>query len=288
MSWRYVDAFAVGISHRENDAPCQDRCAGAVVASDDGGDVFVTIVSDGAGSAAHAERGARAVCDTLIEVVGAAVRESSDLDRISDELVRSWFLTVREGLREQARSMETEIREFAATALLAVASDHQTLCARIGDGGIVLRRTPEAAFEVALWPQSGEYANQTYFITDDAAAERIAIERFDDVSDVVAFSDGLQYLALEHATRTAFPPFFLPLVAAVRGARDSKGKLHAARCERSPPGRRRCSMPGRRRWGSRCRSSPRSVRCTNCWARAAATNCSPTRTGRFSFTLRAT
>jgi hypothetical protein len=91
----------------------------------------------------------------------------------------------------------------------------------------VLRRTPEAAFEVALWPQSGEYANQTYFITDDAAAERIAIARFDDVSDVVAFSDGLQYLALEHATRTAFPPFFLPLVAAVRGARDSNGKLHA-------------------------------------------------------------
>ena len=124
-------------------------------------------------------------------------------------------------------ALDGEIREYAATALLAVASDHQTLCARIGDGGIVLRRTPADAFEVALWPDSGEYANQTYFITDDAAAERIAIARFDDVSDVVAFSDGLQNLALEQATRTAFPPFFLPLVAAVRRARDRNGKLHA-------------------------------------------------------------
>lgn len=227
MSWRFVDAFAVGLSHLGTDVPCQDRCAGAVVASLDGGDAFVTIVSDGAGSAAYAERGAQVVCDTLVAAVSEAVRASSDLDRISDELVRSWFLCARESLREESRERDAEIRDFAATALLAVASDHQTLCARIGDGGIVLRRTPEDAFEVALWPDSGEYANQTYFITDDAAAERIAIARFDDVSDVVAFSDGLQNLALEHATRTAFAPFFLPLVAAVRGARETNGKLHA-------------------------------------------------------------
>ncbi len=227
MSWRYVDGFAVGLSHRASDAPCQDRCVCAVVASGDGADVFVTIVSDGAGSAAHSERGAQLVCDTLLNLVGARVRLCSDLDRIEDELVRSWFLAARESLRAAARELQVDIREFAATALLAVASDHQTLCARIGDGGIVLRRTPAAPFEVALWPESGEYANQTFFITDDAAAERIAVARFDDVSDVVAFTDGLQYLALEHATRTAFAPFFAPLVAAVRGAGGANGKLRA-------------------------------------------------------------
>lgn len=226
MSWRCVDAFAIGISHRDTDVPCQDRCTSAVVPSSDGGDVFVTVVSDGAGSAAHSERGAQVVCDTLAGMVSAAVRASSDLDRIGDELIRSWFLSAREALREESRELGVEIREFAATALLAVASDHQTVCARIGDGGIVVRRTLADAFEVALWPDGGEYANQTYFITDDAAAERIAIARFDEVSDVVAFSDGLQYLALEHATRTAFGPFFAPLVAAVRGARDTNGKLH--------------------------------------------------------------
>jgi hypothetical protein len=227
VSWRYVDASAVGISHRESDAPCQDRCTAAVVPSRDGGDVFVTIVSDGAGSAAYAERGAQLVCDTLFDVVSRSVLVSSDLDEITDELVRSWFLTAREGLRAAARTMQAEIREYAATALLGVATDHQTLCARIGDGGIVLRRTLQAPFEVALWPDGGEYANQTYFITDDAAAERIAIARFADVSDIISFSDGLQYLALEHATRTAFSPFFGPLVAAVRAARDANGKLRA-------------------------------------------------------------
>ncbi len=225
VTWRYVDAFAVGMEHRETDAPCQDRCACAVVPSQAGGDVLVTIVSDGAGSAAHAETGAQLVCDAFIDVVSRAVRVKGDLNGLADDLVRSWFLAVRERLRALARATHTDVRDYAATALLAIASDHQTLCARIGDGGIVLRRTPESAFEVALWPDTGEYANQTYFITDDGAAERIAIARFDDVSDVVTFSDGLQHLALEAATRSAFARFFLPLVAAVR--RAGAGNLQA-------------------------------------------------------------
>ncbi len=187
----------------------------------------MTVVSDGAGSATHAELGAQVVCDALLDAARNAVARCSDLDRIEDELVRTWFLAVRERLRTVARTAQTDIRDYAATALLTIASDHQTLCARIGDGGIVLRHAPDGAFEVALWPDGGEYANQTYFITDDAAAEHIAVARFDDVSDVVAFSDGLQHLALENATRSAYPAFFLPLVAAVRGAKQAGAALQS-------------------------------------------------------------
>ncbi len=225
MSWRCVDAFAIGRSHLRGDAPCQDRCAAAIVTSADGAEVLVGIVSDGAGSAAFGEHGAQLVCDTLVELAGESVRGSSDLDAIADERLRSWFLTARERLRALARDAAADIREYAATALLAIASERQTVCARIGDGGIVVRRAPDAAFEVALWPEAGEYANQTYFVTDEAAAERIGIVRLDDVSDVIAFSDGLQNLALEQATRSAFAPFFLPLVTAVRSAASANGTL---------------------------------------------------------------
>jgi hypothetical protein len=136
--------------------------------------------------------------------------------------VRSWFLEVRETLRERALRGGDELRDYAATALLAVASDHQTLCAQIGDGAIVVRPAAEAAFEVAVWPDGGEYVNHTYFITDDTAAERIAIRRYDRVCDVVALSDGLQRLALAEATRSAFAPFFEPLVRAVRNGSDAQ------------------------------------------------------------------
>ena len=103
-----------------------------------------------------------------------AVRESSDLDAISDESVRSWFLGVRERLRARARDARRRSarlrrdgaardRERASSALRATRRRRH-------------RRAPAAdePFEVALWPDGGEYANQTFFVTDDGAPERIA------------------------------------------------------------------------------------------------------------------
>jgi hypothetical protein len=227
VTWRFVDGFAAGTAHLQSSIPCQDRCAGVVVTSDDGGEVFIGVVSDGAGSAARAEAGAQAVCDGLLGLVRSAVAKSSDLDEIEDEHVRSWFLEVRETLRAAALQSGEALREFAATALVAVASDHQTLCAQIGDGAIVVRAAAEAPFDVALWPVAGEYVNHTYFLTDDNAGERIGIRRFDGVRDVVAFSDGLQRLALEVSSRSAFAPFFGPLVNAVREGEHDGGALRA-------------------------------------------------------------
>jgi hypothetical protein len=206
LMWRYVDGFAVGTSHLETQSPCQDRCACSVVSSADGGQVLVAVVSDGAGSAPRSEEGAALVCERLATAAGEAVRASSDLDALSDELVRSWFL---------------DVRDYAATALLAIASDHQALCAQLGDGGIVVRRAQDEPFELAVWPGGGEYANETFFVTDDGAPERIELRRYDRVVDVVAFSDGLQNLALEWSSRSAFGPFFGPLVATVRARADA-------------------------------------------------------------------
>jgi hypothetical protein len=178
--------------------------------------VFVGVVSDGAGSAALAERGAAFVCEHLPAFVSDALATSSDLDAVSDDDVRTWFLRLRAGLRAYAVESGADLRDFSATALLAVASDHQTLCASVGDGAVVVREGAATPFEVALWPEGGEYVNQTYFLTDETVAERVAIRRFDGVADVIAFSDGLQQLALERATRSAFAPFFAPLVRTVR------------------------------------------------------------------------
>jgi hypothetical protein len=221
LMWRYVDGFAVGTSHLETQSPCQDRCACSVVSSADGGQVLVAVVSDGAGSAPRSEEGAALVCERLATAAGEAVRASSDLDALSDELVRSWFLDVRETLRARAREAGNDVRDYAATALLAIASDHQALCAQLGDGGIVVRRAQDEPFELAVWPGGGEYANETFFVTDDGAPERIELRRYDRVVDVVAFSDGLQNLALEWSSRSAFGPFFGPLVATVRARADA-------------------------------------------------------------------
>jgi hypothetical protein len=223
VTWRYVDSVAVGSSHRMTALPCQDRCAGAIVATRDGGDALVCVISDGAGSALRAEDGAQLVCDTLLALASAAVRECGDLDELDDERVRGWFLDVRDRLQIVASDAGIDLREFAATSLLAIATARHTLCAQIGDGAIVLRGPEDAAaFEVAVWPAGGEYANQTFFVTDERAQDHLELRRFGGVRDLVALSDGLQSLALEQGTRSAFSPFFEPLVRTVREA-DGRG-----------------------------------------------------------------
>jgi hypothetical protein len=228
VSWRYVDGYAAGTSHRDTQLPCQDRSACAIVRSAGGSDVFSCVVSDGAGSAAYADEAAEIVCSTLAAVAAADIAGCADLDEIDDERVRSWFDGVRERLRARAADAGTDVRDYAATALLVLAGERHTLCAQVGDGAIVVRRDDDEPFEIAVWPFSGEYANQTAFVSDAQALDVLQIRRYQDVRDVVALTDGLQSLALEQATQSAFPRFFDPLIRTVRAAGDDGGSLRAS------------------------------------------------------------
>ena len=221
MSWRCVEGYAVGTSHQSTETPCQDRCASTVFLAEDGGEVMACAVSDGAGSAGRAEQGAQIVCDTLLACARETLTQSSDLDAVSDEIIRSWFLQAREQIRAQAGDDDAMVRDYAATGLLAVASAYQTLCAQIGDGAIVIRKCEGPGFEVAIWPEGAEYANETFFVTDPASAEHVQIARYDKVCDVVAFSDGLQRLALDQVEHAAYTRFFTPLVGTIRSSNDT-------------------------------------------------------------------
>jgi hypothetical protein len=223
MTWRSVDGYAAGTAHLESNLPCQDRCEVGVLA---GGRVAVAVLADGAGSAAYAERGAELVCAALMDAITNDVASVHDLATIDDATVRSWLADVRAHLAGEAAHHDHDLREYAATALACVASGDHTICLQLGDGGIVVR-APGDPFAVAIWPENGEYANQTYFVTDDDAIDRLAIARFGRVDDVVVFSDGLSRLALDHATRTAFAPFFEPLTRTVRESDRSQAQLCA-------------------------------------------------------------
>jgi hypothetical protein len=67
-----------------------------------------------------------------------------------------------------------------------------------------------------FWPEAGEYANCTYFVSDGDAARHLRCAVRTGVTEVALFSDGLQGIALHHATRSAFAPFFRPLFARLR------------------------------------------------------------------------
>ena len=79
---------------------------------------------------------------------------------------------------------------------------------QIGDGVIVVSDDTEG-WSWMFWPQRGEYANTTHFLTDENAIDRIEVEVFRGaITDVALMSDGLEPLALHYATQTVHHPFF--------------------------------------------------------------------------------
>ncbi len=211
MTWRTVDGYAAGTTHRESNVGCQDRANTRVL-----GAVAVAVLADGAGSASEAERGADLVCAALLDAVAGDL-ESSAVGDLDDDAVRAWFTRARERIAGEAAANGHSAREYAATGLVVVAGPDATICAQVGDGGIVVRE-PEGPFAVAIWPNNGEYANETFFVTDDGVETHVTIARYGRVDDAIVFSDGIARLALDHATQTAFTPFFEPLVRTVRAA----------------------------------------------------------------------
>jgi hypothetical protein len=225
--WRVVQARATGTSHVQSDTPCQDRQAVRIVLSTDGATSLISVIADGAGSASRSDEGAQLVCDALLELVTAALERSSNLDELDDTIIRSWFAQVRERLRLTCCQGDLEITDLSSTALLAIAGAQQTLCAQIGDGAIVLRANDDSPFEVAIWPQNGQYVNETTFVTDPYAVESVELHRADRVDDVILFSDGLERVALDWATKKPFPRFFAPLTRFVRDATEPGEQLDA-------------------------------------------------------------
>ena len=89
---------------------------------------------------------------------------------------------------------------------------------QIGDGAIVESRREEPdRYVVICWPQQGEYANTTNFLTDaDAAAKIFVGLKSGAIDEVALFTDGIQSLVLDYRTQSAHSPFFAPLFAWLR------------------------------------------------------------------------
>lgn len=219
MNWRVIGASVVGSSHIHNSAPCQDSCFYHVVADAAGMEHLVALVSDGAGSAQFGEVGSEIACEAggkrLLEIVetnGEAALESHVAAEVLD--------VIRTRIDEAAQVRGVTPRALACTLLGAVIGPTRAFYFQVGDGAIVAREN--GALAPVFWPESGEYANMTYFVTDANATEHLRAELRNAPDELSLFSDGIQRLALVFATETVHEPFFEPMFKALRGSSDEQ------------------------------------------------------------------
>lgn len=214
MTWRFVNAASRGTSHDAAGLPCQDDCYVDTTFSASGEAVLVATVSDGAGSASRSELGSGIACASLIALVNETLCEV-DVADVTQTTVLSWLTSVRAEMSARAEAEELELRQFACTMLGCIIGHEAAAFFQLGDGAVVA--DSGEGLRPVFWPDGGEYANMTRFLTDADFATHLMFTRVDAAVDEVAlFSDGLQRLALVFADRSAHGPFFEPMLRQLR------------------------------------------------------------------------
>ncbi len=210
--WSWMRARSTGSSHVKAGVGCQDFAACLeTVGGDD--TALIAVVSDGAGAAMFASDGSRAVVGTMARRLARFAREATESPKVREDLAGEWLRDARDRIARMARAKNARPRDFAATLVAALVCPSGIAVCHVGDGACVARRQGEESWEVVSGPAHGEYASMTFFVTDDPQPQLRVTYLEGQFSEVALFSDGLERLALDFASGTAFSGFFGPLSA---------------------------------------------------------------------------
>ena len=200
MTWRWACASVKGTSHIQSGEPRED----AYSVSQIGDETIFAIVSDGAGSAKFGRQGARLTCRFLKACFRDRLRGQREIP--SDEELRRWVDDLRDRIADKAHKRMSAFQQYAATLAAILISPSNLVTMQIGDSAIVGRRGAE--WNVLCWPENGEYASSTYFITDSPEL-RLNIKRHSLEYDAFAlFTDGVGDLALSQLEQVAHAQLF--------------------------------------------------------------------------------
>jgi hypothetical protein len=185
----------------------------------DGDETLVACVADGAGSAKYSDVGSAMACAAVLENAATYFDRQQRFDQLQLEDVIGWCDDARGRIQAEAVGRDCNWRELATTLAVAIVGARRAFFFQVGDGAIVLGS--RGVYGVVFWPQSGEYANTTNFLTSDGFRSRFEFLAINScLSEVALFTDGLERLALRFDSQTPHAPFFDPLFRTVREAND--------------------------------------------------------------------
>lgn len=215
MTWRYAHAVVPQPKRSTTGTPCED--VGLVEAHINAvnQEILFAVVSDGAAGASKAKVGAELVVSTLQHALRSWVAESRSVSEVNRECLETWVKHVREVVANDARTSGLDLFQYSCTLLLAVAGPDFSVYAQVGDGAIVTG--DGAVFHHVFWPESGEFNNMTYFVTDKDALDHLQVQMHNgEPKSIAVFSDGIEQVLLRFQTRTARSDIFKVLFERLR------------------------------------------------------------------------
>ena len=184
--WKIVKSAVTGRGHISQNLPCQDK-----VFSLKAKGVQAAALADGAGSAVYSHFGAEIVaeetCRLLTECFEAFYNEDN-VGKVGQELLHH----LREKLELRAEELEGSMRDLASTLLFVAVAKDRYILGHLGDGVIGYMKNGD--LKVASYPDNGEFANETTFVTSSDALQALRLMKGElkDIQGFVLMSDGTE------------------------------------------------------------------------------------------------
>ncbi len=224
--WRVFAASTTG--KRNLDAGAAGQDSSHCVVTDDG---LVAVVCDGAGSVREGGVGADFIARALAEELSSCLRTAPLEPPMPSEAgtglaatIQGSVEAVRKRLADLAASRELALHDFSCTLVGCVASASGGCFFHIGDGFAILQGP--AGDSVLSQPENGEYADETYFVTDESWKEHLrltALPAPEHGAVIGLMSDGTAPFAVNRARSGFFRPFIDPIAAFLRAAPQPNG-----------------------------------------------------------------
>ncbi len=229
--WTVFSATTTGQRNLDAGASGQDAFHACVK-----GDLLVAVVCDGAGSVQAGHTGATFVTQRLAQrlAVANAVDYDTNPERLA-LLLRSSIEAVRAELASLAESQQLTLQDYACTVVGCIATRCGGCFFHIGDG-FAIQHHP-AGHSVLSRPENGEYADETYFVTDANWQDHLRLTPLsvpERGSLLGLMSDGTAPFAVNRERSGFFRPFIDPITAFLRQASVPAGNAALENLLQSP------------------------------------------------------
>ena len=174
---------------------------------------LIAAVSDGAGSARRAKDGSFLAARTAVKQTKRIILEESEGPAFA---VRRGLFWARQAIKQQVQIVPSHpIEEYHCTLVL-IAWVGDLICGiQVGDGAAIVGT--KEGYKMLTVPRQGEFANETYFITEPHYLQAVFENEATDVNSVALFTDGLQRLSIDFKRKRANQDFMEQAMKSLSG-----------------------------------------------------------------------
>ena len=202
---RLYGASVVGTSHQLTDTPCHDAHAYRILENEVG---YVACVSDGMGSASHAEIGSQTASRFIVDFLARTLDHTmSDLEILTT--IKEGYVEVNDILHMESNERGLSIKDLNATLLVFISLNDRQFYGQVGDCTAIGKIGD--TYEVIVRQQRGEFANATFSICNLESIENGIYEKCDKFYPMVALmSDGIESISISAKDKTVSSLFYDP------------------------------------------------------------------------------